>query len=202
MVSRTLIARPDLLRKETEIEELKKRIAEAEAAKARKKARSTSSGAHTPQVLPSSGVEVRDSTQTNGNLASKVEASLEMQNIIGAAANQVALDQQKFADAQAAEAKKAADIKESQAEQIRLRRQHLESRDAGLETEIQEEQARLDQLTAQVAERRAALQKSIDEKRKIAEEKERLAQEENQLKAQNEKLEDLASNPNGSIDGM
>jgi hypothetical protein len=200
--AKSFLGRPeDLQQKESEIEKLKKKIAEAEA---RKKARQTPSGTRTPQATSSSAPDGSDTTVTNGSLASKVEASIQMQNLISIADNQVALDQQKLADAQAAEVEKQAELKRNQAEENRLRREKLASELPKVEAETQQNQTKLEQLRAEMARIEAVVQKNLEEKQKLADEMARLGQEaEDQLQAQREKLKDLTTQEaRTSADGM
>jgi hypothetical protein len=200
--AKSFLGRPeDLQQKESEIEKLKKKIAEAEA---RKKARQTPSGTRTPQATGSSAPDGSDTTVTNGSLASKVEASIQMQNLINIADNQVVLDQQKLADAQAAEVEKQAEVKRNQAEENRLRREKLASELPKVEAETQQNQTKLEQLRAEMARIEAVVQKNLEEKQKLADEMARLGQEaEDQLQAQREKLKDLTTQEaRTNADGM
>lgn len=200
--AKSFLGRPeDLQQKESEIEKLKKKIAEAEA---RKKARQTPSGTRTPQATGSSAPDGSDTTVTNGSLASKVEASIQMQNLISIADNQVVLDQQKLADAQAAEVEKQAEVKRNQAEENRLRREKLASELPKVEAETQQNQTKLEQLRAEMARIEAVVQKNLEEKQKLADEMARLGREaEDQLQAQREKLKDLTTQEaRTSADGM
>jgi len=200
--AKSFLGRPeDLQQKESEIEKLKKKIAEAEA---RKKARQTPSGTRTPQATGSSAPDGSDTIVTNGSLASKVEASIQMQNLISIADNQVVLDQQKLADAQAAEVEKQAEVKRNQAEENRLRREKLASELPKVEAETQQNQTKLEQLRAEMARIEAVVQKNLEEKQKLADEMARLGQEaEDQLQAQREKLKGLTTQEAGtSADGM
>jgi predicted nuclease with TOPRIM domain len=127
-----------------------------------------------------------------------------MQNLISIADNQVALDQQKLADAQAAEIEKQAEVKRNQAEENRLRREKLASELPKVEAETQQNQTKLEQLRAEMARIEAVVQKNLEEKQKLADEMARLGQEaEDQLQAQREKLKDLTSQETrSSADGM
>ncbi len=191
------LGRPEVLqRKESEIEELKKKIAEAEA---RKRARQTPSGTRTPRASEPNNSEAK----ADENLGSKVAASIEMQNLIGIADNKVALEQQRLADAQAAELEKAAELKRNEAEQRRLRREKIASDLPLVEAEVLQNQTKLEQLRAEMAKIEAAVQKNLDDKRKLAEEMEKLGQEaEDQLQAQKNKLKTLTTPESGSSDGM
>ena len=184
------LGRPDvLLAKETEIEKLKKKIAEAEA---RKKAKRTPSGIRTPRIVDTNSTDSK--SNDTEDIASKIAASIEMQNLIGIVENEVISDQQRFADAQAAEQEKAAELKRNEAERKRLRREKIATDLPRVDAEVQENQTKLEQLRAEMAKIEAAVQKNLEDKRKMAEEMERLGQEtEDQLQAQKDKLEDLTS---------
>jgi hypothetical protein len=188
-----------LLRKQSEIEELKKKIAEAEA---RKRARQTPSGTRTPRASES-GSEAKDTNLSDGNLGSKVAASIKMQNLIAIADDKATLEQQKFADAQAAEIEKAAELKRNEAEQKRLRRAKIASDLPLVEAEVLQNQTKLEQLRAEMAKIEAAVQKNLEDKRRLAEEMERLGQEaEDQLQEQKDKLSTLTSQESRSNIGM
>ncbi len=194
--SKASLGGPDvLLRKQSEIEELKKKIAEAEA---RKKARQTPSGTRTPRASES-GSEMN----SDANLGSKVAASIKMQNMIAIAAVKATLEQQKLANAQAAESEKAAELKRNEAEQKRLRRAKIASDLPLVEAEVLQNQTKLEQLRAEMARIEAAVQKNLEDKRRLAEEMERLGQEaEEQLQEQKDKLNTLTRQESRSSNGM
>ena len=184
-VSKAALGNPQVLQqKVTEIELLKKKIAEAEAAKAAKRrAQQTSSGAATPQPQPVNG---------NGDIAGKVEASIHMQQFIGIAKDKASSDQKKLAEIQAAELEKAAEVKRNEAERRRLRREKIATDLPRVDAEVEQSQLKLQQLRDEMARIEAAVQRSLDDKRRMAEEMERLGQEaEEQLQEQKDKLKDL-----------
>jgi hypothetical protein len=189
-----------LQQKETEIELLKKKIAEAEAAKAAKrKAQQTSSGAATPQRQPTNGA----SGVSNGDIASKVQASMQMQELIGIADDKVTSDQKRLAETHAAELEKAAELKRSEAESRRLRREKIATDLPRVDAEVEQSQLKLKQLREEMAKIEAAVQKSLEDKRRMAEEMERLGQEaEDQLQEQKDKLKNLTSAETEAIPGM
>lgn len=197
--AKTSLGRPDvLIRKESEIEELKKKIAEAEA---RKRARKTPSGTLTPRASESNGSDARDTP--DGSLGSKVAASIKMQNLIAIADNKATLEQQKLADAQAAEIEKAAELKRNEVEQKRLRREKIASDLPLVEAEVLQNQTKLEQLRAEMAKIEAAVQKSLEDKQRLAEEMARLGQEaEDQLQEQKDKLNTLTQQESRSSNGM
>jgi len=126
-----------------------------------------------------------------------------MQNLIGIADDKVTLEQQRLADAQAAEVEKAAELKRNEAEQKRLRREKIASDLPLVEAEVLQNQTRLEQLRAEMAKIEAAVQKNLEDKRKLAEEMERLGQEtEDQLQAQKDKLNTLTRQESGRSNGM
>jgi hypothetical protein len=198
--AKATIGHPEVLqRKESEIELLKKKIAEAEA---RKKARQTPSGTRTPRAAELSAGDAKESNAANANLASKVEASMKMQHLIDVAENKVSSDQQKLAEAQAAELEKAAELKRNEAERKRLRREKLASDLPLVNAEVQQSQTKLEQLKAEIARLEAEVEKNLEAKREMAEEMERLGQEtEDQLQAQKDKLQDLTQEETVSSDG-
>jgi hypothetical protein len=195
------LGRPEVLQqKESEIEELKKKIAEAEA---RKRARQTPSGTRTPRASETNSSEAKDRSIADDNLGSKVAASIEMQNLIGIAEDKVTVEQQRLANAQAAEIEKAAELKRNEEEQKRLRREKIASDLPLVEAEVLQNQTKLEQLRAEMAKIEAAVQKSLEDKQRLAEEMERLGQEaEDQLQAQKDKLKTLTRQDSGSSDGM
>ena len=198
--SKASLGGPDvLLRKQSEIEELKKKIAEAEA---RKKARQTPSGTRTPRASES-GSEMKDPNLPDANLGNKVAASIKMQNLIAIAAGKATIEQQKLANAQAAESEKAAELKRNEAEQKRLRRAKIASDLPLVEAEVLQNQTKLEQLRAEMARIEAAVQKNLEDKRRLAEEMERLGQEtEEQLQEQKDKLNTLTRQESRSSNGM
>lgn len=197
---KTAIGHPAVLqRKESEIELLKKKIAEAEA---RKKARKPASGTRTPRAAEPSTTLEKDGPTPDANLASKVEASMKMQHLIDVAEDKVSSDQQKLAEVQAAELAKAAELQKNEADRKRLRRQKLASDLPLVDAEVQQSQSKLEQLKAEMARLESEVQKNLEAKRVMAEEMERLGQEtENQLQAQKEKLQDLTNEETMSSDG-
>jgi chromosome segregation ATPase len=146
---------------------------------------------------------VKDPNIPDDNLGSQVAASIKMQNLIGIADDKVALEQQKLADAQAAEIEKGAELKRVEAEQRRMRRERIASDLPLVEAEVLQNQTRLEQLRAEMAKIEAAVQKNLEDKRKLAEEMERLGQEaEDQLQAQKDKLKTLTRQESRSNGGM
>lgn len=201
--SKSTLGHPHVLQqKETEIELLKKKIAEAEAAKAAKRrAQQTSSGAATPQRQPANGTS--GAANGNGDIASKVEASIQMQQLIGIAEDKVSSDQKRLAATQAAELEKAAELKRNEAESRRLRREKIATDLPRVDAEVEQSQLKLQQLREEMAKIEAAVQKSLEDKRRMAEEMERLGQEaEDQLQEQKDKLKDLTSAESASTSGV
>lgn len=179
----------DLQAKEMQIEELRRKIAEAEAAKAQKKAQQSANGNHTPQPVSTNN---DNSSIINGSIAKKVETSIQIQNMIGIAEEKVYHDQKRLVEARAIEEQKATELKEQEAESKRLRREKIATDLPRVDAEVLEKQRKLEQLKAQMAEIEAEVQKNLKEKEIMAEEMERLGHEaEEQLQAQKEKLRDL-----------
>ncbi|KAG9229273.1 hypothetical protein BJ875DRAFT_203259 [Amylocarpus encephaloides] len=175
--------RPEVLqRKESEIEQLKKKIAEAEA---RKKARQTPTGGQTPQGAP-------DDRSGGLNLASNVEASMRMQKLIGVVEDNVASNQHKLEETVAARTAEAADLKLAEDERKRLRLQKLASDLPFVDAQVQQNQSKLARLRAETARLEEEVRRSLEAKQNLAEEMERLGREtEEQLQAQREKLNNL-----------
>ncbi|CAL3970927.1 unnamed protein product [Diplocarpon coronariae] len=173
-------------RVESEMEALKKQIAAREA---RHKAKQTSNGSYTPRASEDNGA---GSNTPTPNPVDKVENSVKMQQMIQIADSKVAHEQQKLADAQAAESVKAEELEKNEAEQKRLRREKIAADIPLADAKVSQGQSRLEQLRAEIEEIEAEIQKGLDDKRKLAEEMERLGQEaEEQLQAQKDKLSDL-----------
>lgn len=172
----------DLRRKESEIEQLKRKIAEAEIRKANKR---SSSGAQTP---------VNNTTANSSDLvavANKAETSIEVQKVIEVAKDKKS-DQQELASAQAAVLQNAAELRKQEAEAKRLRRERIASAIPRVDAEILQNQAKLEELRAETARIEAAMQKNLQDKQKLVEEMERLSQEtDQQLQEQKEKLDTL-----------
>ncbi|KAG4433393.1 hypothetical protein IFR05_011129 [Cadophora sp. M221] len=174
---------------QSEMEKLKKQIAMREA---RQRAKQASSGSRTPQVSEANGSSTNVTSPPAASIASKVESSIKMQEMIEAATTNAALDQERLAEAQAAEVKKAAELKRSEDEQKRVRREELAADIPRVDAEVQQNQTRLEQLRAEMAKIEAVVQKRLEDKRLLAEEMERLGQEaEEQLQAEKDKLNDL-----------
>jgi hypothetical protein len=186
--------RPEVLqRKETEIELLKKKIAEAEA---RKKARQTPTGAQTPQA------SVEKKAVNDTDLASNVEASMKMQKLIGIAEDNVISTREQISETQTAEASKAADLKKAEDEQKRLRLEKLTSDLPLVEKEVVENQTKLEQMRAEMARLEEVVRKNNEAKRLLTEEMDRLGREtEEQLQAQREKLQSLANEEKAIVSG-
>lgn len=195
---KTSVNKPeDLHKKELEIQEMKKKIAEAER---RKRAKQNSSGSQTPRPNDSTSSPAKN----NGvSLADKIEASVQIENLIDDASRQVDQDQQKLAEAHAKEREKADELKRSEAERRRLRRAEIASNLPVVNAEVEKAQKQLADLRAEMARIEAAVQKGLDDKRKLAEEMEKLSQEaDEQLQAQKEKLNELKLEEAGESKGM
>jgi hypothetical protein len=189
--SRAAMGRPEVLqRKESEIEMLKKKIAEAEA---RKKARQ-SSGTRTPRASDTNGTETSTPAVTVAPVASNIEASLAMQRLIGIADNQVNADQQRLAEVEAEKSAKAEEIKRNEAERTRLRRLEIEAGRSLAENEYLAQQKKLEEMRVEMAKIEANMQKSLEQKKKYTEEMALLGLEtETQLQVQKAKLQDLTA---------
>ncbi|QSZ35032.1 hypothetical protein DSL72_007895 [Monilinia vaccinii-corymbosi] len=172
----------DLKRKESEIEQLKRKIAEAEMRKANKRG---NSGAQTPVN------SITGSSSNLGVVTNKAESSIELPKATGISKDMTKPDQQLVA-AQADELQKAADIREQEAEAKRIRREKIASAIPRVDAEAQQNQSKLEELRAETARIEAAMQKNLQDKQKLMEEMERLSQEtDQQLLEQKEKLDSL-----------
>ncbi|RDL41503.1 uncharacterized protein BP5553_01482 [Venustampulla echinocandica] len=195
--SKAALGRPEVLqRKESQIEQLKKRIAEAEA---RRKARQTPSGTQTPRAGDNQNAETVDDTGGNASLTSKVEASMKMQQLIGIADKKVNSDQQKLLETQAAELEKTAELKQNEDESKRLRLEKIALDLPLIDVQVQQTQTKLQQLRSEAAKLEAEIFRNMEIKQQMAEEMERLGQEtEQRLQAEKEKLQYLTKAETGN----
>jgi hypothetical protein len=195
---KTSASKPEVLhRKELEIQEMKRKIAEAER---KKRAKQNSSGSQTPR--PSDAVS--SPAKNNGvSIADKIETSVQIEHLIEDASRQVDEDQQKLAEAHAEERIKEDVLKRSEAERRRLRRAEIASNLPVVDAEVEKAQKQLAELRAEMARIEAAVQKGLDDKRRLAEEMEKLGQEaDEQLQAQKEKLNELKLEEAGGAQGV
>lgn len=185
------LGRPEVLQeKEMQIEELRRKIAEAEAAKAQKRAQQSASGTQTPRLVTNG----EHKAAVDDSVAKKVEASMQMQNMIDIAEEKVNSDQKRLLEAETTKQEKAADLKRQEAERKRLRREKIATDLPRVDAEVVEKQRKLEQLKVQMAEIEAEVQRNLGAKQRMAEEMERLGQEaEDQLQAQKAKLKDLTA---------
>jgi chromosome segregation ATPase len=162
-----------LREKEMQIEEMRKKIAEAEAAKAQKKAQQNATGSRTPR--PASGnVE----NPLNGDsMAKKIETSMQIQQMMDATESKINYEKQRLADAQVAELEKSVDLKKSEAESKRLRLERLATEFPRADAELEEKQRKFKEMQEAMAQMEADLQQTLEKKKKMAEEMERLGQE-------------------------
>lgn len=195
-ISKAALGRPEVLqRKESQIEQLKKRIAEAEA---RKKARQTPSGAQTPRAGDNQNSETSDETDGNASLTSKVEASMKMQELIGIADKRVNSDQLKLLETHAAELEKTVELKRNEDESKRLRLEKIALDLPLIDVQVQQTQTKLEQLRSEAAKLEAEILRNMEIKRQMAEEMERLGQEtEQRLQAEKDKLQYLTKAETG-----
>ncbi|KUJ09359.1 uncharacterized protein LY89DRAFT_285810 [Mollisia scopiformis] len=177
----------ELERKDREIRDLKRRIAEAEA---KKRAKQTPSRTRTPRIPELNASEITDGQATNGSVPKKLDSPTKMQQLVTVAQSQVDADQQKLAEAQAAEAEKAAELVKNELEQKRLLREKNATNQSLVDAEVQQTRTKLEELKAAMAEAEAAYQKSLEEKQRLKEEAERLEQEA-ELQTKKDRLQDL-----------
>ncbi|TAQ89189.1 hypothetical protein B7494_g2480 [Chlorociboria aeruginascens] len=187
--ARPTISQPEILqRKESEIEELKRRIFEAER---KRKARQSSSGAQTPRQFENGTNQEYNNVNT---IASKVEASIQMQNMIEIAEEKVTSEQNRLAEAQAAELQKTKEIENDEAEIKRLRRTKIASDLPLVDSDLQRKKTKLEEMRAEMARIEAEVQNDLEQKKKLEEEMTRLGEEaEEQLQAEKDKLNDLTN---------
>lgn len=188
-----------LQEKEIAIEALRRKIAEAEAAKALKKARKPVNGTSTPRTTDSSSDEAK---AMDGDLVKNIKTSIQIQQKISSAEAKVNIDQRRLADAQAAEVEEVAELKKSEADQKRLRREQIATDLPRVDAEVQRNQLRLELLRSEMARLEVTVLQNLEEKQKMADELERLGQEaEDRLQAEKDKLQNLTSAESGSVSG-
>jgi hypothetical protein len=180
----------DLLRKEMEIQEMKKKIAEAEK---KKRARMNLSGSQTPRSNESTGSPAK--SFNGATITDKVEASIQIERLIDDASRKVDEDQQKLAEVHTAEQVKANELKKIEAEQRALRRAKIASDLPAVGAEVEKSQRRLAEIRAEMAQLEAAIQQGLEEKQRLAEEMERLGQEsDEQVQVYKDKLQEVTNN--------
>jgi hypothetical protein len=184
--SKSLSKPEHLLRKELEIQEMKKKIAEAER---RKKAKQTTSGMSTPLPIRTTDSPART---ISGISAQRIETSLEIERLIGDTSRQVDEDVNKLVEARAAEQQTSEAVKQTEAELRHLRRAKLAADLPLVDAKVEQDQKRLAEIREELARIEASVQKGIEEKRQLAEELDRLNREaDEQLDAQKTKLREL-----------
>jgi hypothetical protein len=192
-------AHPEVLKKkELEIEEMRRKIAEAEQ---RKKAKQIASGSQTPVRKTSTPIEpkiVKDSS-----VSDKVETSVQIERLMNDTSRKIEEDQQKLAEAQVLEEQKAEDLKMTQAQQRRQRRAEIAANLPAVDAEVQESQKKLEDLRAETRKLELAVQQRLEDKRRLAEEMEKLGQEvDDHLQAQKDQLEELNADLATDNEGM
>lgn len=197
---KSTLGNPEVLQeKEIAIEALRKKIAEAEAAKALKRARKGANGTATPRTTDSSG---DDAKVVDKDMAKKIEASVQIQQKINTAEAVVSFDQKRLAEAHAAEAEKVAELEKSEADHKRLRREQISTELPRVDAEVQKNQLKVELLRSEIARIEAAVQQKLDEKQRMADELERLGREaEDRLQAEKDKLQSLTNAEAASVAG-
>ena len=179
----------DLKRKEFEIQEMRRKIAEAEL---RKKAKLVASGSQTPINKTSTPVENRSAK--DASISNKIHTSVHIERLIDDASRRMEEGQEKLARAQALEENSAQDLKQRETEQRRQRRARIAADLPVVDAEVQESQRRLAGLREEMENLELAVQKRLEEKRRLAEEMEKLGQEaDDQLEAQKDQLISLTA---------
>lgn len=178
-------ARPeDLKRKELAIQEMRRKIAEAEE---RKKAKLASVGSSnsTLQTPASSFNRVPASID-------RIGTSNEIERLMSDTSKKIEEDRQKLAETQMLQEQKALDLKKAQEEQRRKRQAELAANLPAVDADVQESRRRLTEMRAEMQRIEADMQKKLDDKRRLAEEMEKLNVEaDEQLKAQKEQLKEI-----------
>ncbi|KFY33917.1 hypothetical protein V494_07215 [Pseudogymnoascus sp. VKM F-4513 (FW-928)] len=174
----------DLKRKEFEIQEMRRKIAEAEQ---RKKAKLVASGSQTPMNKTSTPIESRSAK--DASISDKIHTSVHIERLIDDASRRIEEEQEKLARAQALEEHSAEDLKQRETEQRRQRRARIAADLPVVDAEVQESQRRLAGLREEMENLELAVQKRLEEKRRLAEEMEKLGHEvDDQLEAQKDAL--------------
>ncbi|KAG9241036.1 hypothetical protein BJ878DRAFT_252218 [Calycina marina] len=184
-----------LRQKELEIEVMRRKIAEAEAAKAQKKAQRIASGSNTPRPANTEAIKVNTNKSPEDAAPSRtVQVATQIQQGINNAEAKVHVEQERLAAAHALESHKSAELKTQQLQSKQLRRQKIATDIPRFDVEVEEKKRKLQELRAQMDEMEAEVQKTLDAKQKMADEMEALSQDaEDQLQSQKERLDELIS---------
>ncbi|OBT65429.1 hypothetical protein VE03_06045 [Pseudogymnoascus sp. 23342-1-I1] len=186
---RTSTRPEDLKRKEFEIQEMRRKIAEAEL---RKKAKLVASGSQTPMNKTSTPVENRSAK--DASISNKIHTSVHIERLIDDASRRIEEEQEKLARAQTLEERSAEDLKQKETEQRRQRRARIAADLPVVDAEVQESQRRLAGLRKEMENLELAVQKRLEEKCRLAEEMEKLGHEvDDQLEAQRDQLISLTA---------
>ncbi|ELR04898.1 hypothetical protein GMDG_00157 [Pseudogymnoascus destructans 20631-21] len=186
---RTSTRPEDLKKKEFEIQEMRRKIAEAEQ---RKKAKLVASGSQTPMNKTSTPIE--DISAKDASISNKIHTSVHIERLIDDASRRIEEEQEKLARAQELEEHSAKDLKQRESEQRRQRRARIAADLPVVDAEVQESQRRLAGLREEMENLELAVQKRLEEKRRLAEEMEKLSHEvDDQLEAQKDHLISLTS---------
>ncbi|OBU01827.2 hypothetical protein VE01_00549 [Pseudogymnoascus verrucosus] len=181
---RTSTRPEDLKKKEFEIQEMRRKIAEAEQ---RKKAKLVASGSQTPMNKTSTPIE--DRSAKDASISNKIHTSIHIERLIDDASRKIEEEQEKLARAQELEEHSAKDLKQRESEQRRQRRARIAADLPVVDAEVQESQRRLAGLREEMENLELAVQKRLEEKRRLAEEMEKLGHEvDDQLEAQKDHL--------------
>lgn len=195
---RTSTRPEDLKRKEFEIQEMRRKIAEAEL---RKKAKLVASGSQTPLDKASTPVENRSAK--DASISNKIHTSVHIERLIDDASRRIEEEQGKLARARALEEHSAEDLKQRETEQRRQRRARIAADLPVVDAEVQESQRRLAGLREEMENLELAVQKRLEEKRRLAEEMEKLGHEvDDQLEAQKDQLISLTAEIGMGQEGM
>jgi hypothetical protein len=195
---RTSTRPEDLKRKEFEIQEMRRKIAEAEQ---RKKAKLVASGSQTPMNKTSTPIE--DRSAKDASISNKIHTSVHIERLIDDASRRIEEEQEKLARAQELEEHSAKDLKQRESEQRRQRRARIAADLPVVDAEVQESQRRLAGLREEMENLELAVQKRLEEKRRLAEEMEKLGHEvDDQLEAQKDHLISLTADIAMGQEGM
>ncbi len=191
-------ARPeDLRKKESEIEILKRRIAEMEQKK-------NASNAATSRVsTPKSLGTAQTSSRESSSAGDRVETSMAIEQLMDEASRRIKLHQAKMAVVQLLDEQHSQALKASEEEQRRQRQAQLAADLPAVDAEVEEKRKKLVALRAEMQKIEDDVQRKLDDKRRLAEEMEKLNIEaDTQLQAKKKQLQRLNQEVANSEQGM
>lgn len=187
----------DLQRKELEIQELRRKITLIEQRKRAKKDLSNSQN-----VVAKSATSNTKPPTNQMSISDKIEASVQIEQLMQDANRQLHQDQEKVAQTKAIVTEQFAELNGNEIEQRRLRRAKIVADLPLVDAEVEASQKKLAELRAEMDKLEAAVSRGLDNKRRLAEEMEKLGREaEDQLQEQKDKLKILVDDEPPKNDG-